>query len=135
VHAFLQFYPQRKSGFVCPLSSGILLLGLVLAVPAAYAGMGGGAGAAAGAGGGGAGAGAASGGGGAGAGGGGGGAAAAAGGGAAGAGGGGGAGSGGTVHRQNGQTELTICPRGMVVNTKNRRCLAKHSGVRPGSPS
>ena len=50
MHAFLQFYPQKKSGFVCALSSGILILGLVLAAPAAYAGMGGGAGAAAGAG-------------------------------------------------------------------------------------
>jgi hypothetical protein len=128
MHAFLQFYPQKKSGFVCALSSAILILGVVLAAPTAYAGMGGGAGAAAGAG-----AGAAAG---AGAGGGGAGAAAGAGGSAAGAaGGGGGAGGGGTVHRQNGQTELTICPRGMVLNTKDRRCLAKHSGVRAWSPS
>jgi hypothetical protein len=123
MHPFIQFHPQRKSGFVCALSSGILILGLALAAPA-NAGMGGGAGAAAGAGGGGAGAGA---------GGGGAGAAAGAGGGAAGAGGGGGAGSGGIVHRPNAQTEITICPRGMVLNTKDRRCLAKHSGVRPGA--
>ena len=47
MHAFIQFYPQKKSGVVCALSSGFLILGLVLAVPAAYAGMGGGAGAAA----------------------------------------------------------------------------------------
>jgi hypothetical protein len=73
MHAFLQFYSQKKSGFVCALSSGILILGLMLAAPAAYAGMGGGAGAAAGAG---AGAAAGAGGGGAGAGGGGAGAAA-----------------------------------------------------------
>ena len=117
MHAFLHFYPQKKSGFVCALSSGILILGVALAAPAADAGMGGGAGAAAGASGGGAGAGAAAG----------------AGAGAAGAGGGGGAGSRGTVHRPNGQTEITICPRGMVLNTKDRRCLAKHSGVRPGA--
>ena len=123
MHAFLQFYPQKKSGFVCALSSGIMILGLMLAAPAAYAGMGGGAGAAAGAG---AGAAAGAGAGGAGAGGGGAGA-------AAGAGGGGSAGGGGTAHRPNGQTELTICPRGMVLNTKDRRCLAKHSGVRPGA--
>ena len=122
MHAFLQFYPQKKSGFLCALSSGILILGLM---SAAYAGMGGGAGAAAGAGGGGAGAGAAAGAGGGGAGTGGGAAAA--------AGGGGGAGGGGTVHRQNDQTELTICPRGMVLNTKDRTCLAKHSGVRRGA--
>ena len=114
MHPFIQFHPQRKSGFVCALSSGILILGLALAAPA-NAGMGGGAGAAAGAGGGGAGA------------------AAGAGGGAAGAGGGGGAGSGGIVHRPNAQTEITIGPRGMVLNTKDRRCLAKHSGVRPGA--
>jgi hypothetical protein len=101
---FLQFHLQKKSGFVCALSSGILILGLALAAPAADAGMGGGAGAAAGAGGG-----------------------------AAGAGGGGGAGSRGTVHRPNGQTEVTICPRGMVLNTKDRKCLAKHSEVRPGA--
>src|SRR5580704_8387915 len=130
MHAFLQFYSQKKSGFVCALSSGILILGLMFAAPAAYAGMGGGAGAAAGAG---AGAAAGAGGGGAGAGGGGAGAAAGAGGGGAGAGGGGSAGGGGTAHRPNGQTELTICPRGMVLNTKDRRCLAKHSGVRPGA--
>jgi hypothetical protein len=133
MHAFLQFYPQKKSGFLGALSSGILILGLMSAAPAAYAGMGGGAGAAAGAG---AGAAAGAGGGGAGAG-----AAAGAGGGGAGtgggaagaAGGGGGAGGGGTVHRQNDQTELTICPRGMVLNTKDRTCLAKHSGVRRGA--
>src|ERR1700722_19832177 len=122
MHAFLQFYPQKNSRFVCALSSAILTLGVVLAAPAAYAGMGGGAGAAAGAG-----AGAAGGGAGAGA-------AAGAGGGGAGAGGAGagpgGGGSGGTAHRPNGQTEVTICPRGMVLNTKDRRCLAKHSGVR-----
>src|SRR5580700_2340213 len=112
MHAFLQFYSQKESGFVCALSSGILILGLMFAAPAAYAGMGGGAGAAAGAGAG---------------------AAAGAGGGGAGAGGGGSAGGGGTAHRPNGQTELTICPRGMVLNTKDRKCLAKHSGVRPGA--
>src|ERR1700722_15318250 len=111
MHAFLQFYPQKNGGFVCALSSAILTLGVVLAAPAAHAGLAGaagggaGAGAAPGAGGGGAGAG------------------------GAGAGPGGG-GSGGTAHRPNGQTEVAICPRGMVLNTKDRRCLAKHSGLR-----
>ena len=125
MHAFLQFYPQKNSGFLCALSSAILILGALLAAPVSYAGMGGGAGAAAGAGGGGAGAGAAAGASGGGAG---------TGGGAAGAaGGGGGAGGGGTVHRQNDQAELTICPRGMVLNTKDRTCLAKHSRVRRGA--
>ena len=130
MHAFLQFYSQKEQRIRPRVSSGIAILGLMLAAPAAYAGMGGGAGAAAGAGAGGA---AGAGGGGAGAGGGGAGAAAGAGGGGAGAGGGGSAGGGGTAHRPNGQTELTICPRGMVLNTKDRRCLAKHSGVRPGA--
>jgi type IV secretory pathway TrbL component len=50
MHAFLQFYSPKNSGFVCALSSGIMILGLMLAAPAAYAGMVGGAGAAAGAG-------------------------------------------------------------------------------------
>ena len=42
-------------------------------------------------------------------------------------------GNGGAAHRPNGQTELTACPRGMVWNTKDQRCLARHSGVRPGA--
>src|SRR5580693_6662002 len=131
MHAFLQFYSQKKSGFVCALSSGILILGLMLAAPAAYAGMGGGAGAAAGAGAGAGGGGAGAGGGGAGAAAGAGGGGAGAGGGGAGAGGGGSAGGGGTTHRPNGQTELA-CPRGMVWDDKDQKCLARHSGVLTG---
>ena len=101
----LQFYRQRRSGFACALSSGILVLGLALAAPAAYAGMGGGgAGAAAGAGSGG-----------------------------AGAGGGGGVGGGGTVHRPSNQTELT-CPRGMIWDSKDQKCLARRTGVLPEPP-
>src|SRR5580658_6543550 len=102
MHTFVQFYHQKKSGYVCALRSGILVLSLALAAPAAYAGMGG-----AGGGGGGSSAGAAAG----------------AGGGGAGAGSGGG---GGTVHRPNGQTELTTCRRGMVWDTKDQKCLARH---------
>jgi hypothetical protein len=120
MHTFVQFYHQKRSGYVCALRSGILVLSLALAAPAAYAGMGG-----AGGGGGGSSAGAAAG---AGAGGGGAGAAAGAGGGGAGAGSGGG---GGTVHRPNGQTELTTCRRGMVWDTKDQKCLARHSAVLP----
>ena len=105
MHAFLQFYRQRKSGFACAVSSGILVLCLGLAAPAAYAGMGGGAG------------------------GGGAGAAAGAGGGGAGAGGGGNAGGGGTAHRPNTQTELTTCRRGMVWDSKDQKCLPRHSSV------
>jgi len=36
------------------------------------------------------------------------------------------------AHRPNGQTELTTCAQGMVWNTKDQRCLARHGGVRPG---
>jgi hypothetical protein len=49
----------------------------------------------------------------------------------AGAGGGGSAGGGGTTHRPNGQTELA-CPRGMVWDDKDQKCLARHSGVLTG---
>jgi hypothetical protein len=106
MHTFVQFYHQKRSGYVCALRSGILVLSLALAAPAADAGMGGGAG------GGGSSAGAAAG----------------AGSGGAGAGGGGG---GGTVHRPNGQTELTTCHRGMVWDSKDQKCLARHSAVLP----
>jgi hypothetical protein len=109
MHTLLQFGRQKRSGFAYALSSGILLLGLALAAPAAGMSAGGG-GAGAGAGGGGGGAG----GGGAGAGG--------------GAGTGGSAGGGGAAHRPNSQTQL-VCPRGMVWNGKDQKCLATHSGV------
>jgi hypothetical protein len=109
MHTFVQFHHQKKSGYVCAPWSGVLVLGLALAAPAAYAGMG------AGTGGGGSSAGAGAGGGGAGA--------------AAGTAGGGG--GGGTVHRPNGQTELTTCRPGMVWDSKNQRCLARHSAVLP----
>ena len=108
MHTILQFGRQKRSGFAYALSSGILVLGLALAVPAAgmSAGGAGGAGAAGGGGG--------------------------AGGGGAGAGGGSGsAGGGGAAHRPNGQTELA-CPRGMVWDGKDQKCLATHSGVLTG---
>jgi hypothetical protein len=111
MHTLLQFGRQKRSGFAYALSSGILVLGLALTAPAAGMSAGGG-GAGAGAGGGGGGAG----GGGAGAGGGG------------GAGGNGSAGGGGAAHRPNSQTEL-VCPRGMVWDGKDQKCLATHSGV------
>lgn len=98
MHTFVQFHHQKKSGYVCAPWSGVLVLGLALAAPAAYAGMG------AGTGGGGSSAGAGAGGGGAGA--------------AAGTAGGGG--GGGTVHRPNGQTELTTCRPGMVWDSKSK---------------
>jgi hypothetical protein len=44
-------YRKKNSGYVCALSSGILVLGLALAAPAAYAAMGGAGGAASGTGG------------------------------------------------------------------------------------
>jgi hypothetical protein len=118
MHTFVQFYHHKKSGCFCTLRSGILVLSLALAAPAAYAGMGG-----AGGGGGGSSAGAAAGASGSSAG-----AAAGAGSGGAGAGGGGG---GETVHRPNGQTELTTCRRGMVWDSKDQKCLAWHSAVPP----
>ena len=89
---FPRSYRKKKSGYACALSSGILVLGVALAAPAAYAAMGG-------------------------------------------AGGGAASGTGGNAeaaHRPNGQTELTTCPQGMVWNTKDQRCLARHIGVRPG---
>jgi hypothetical protein len=85
-------YRKKNSGYVCALSSGILVLGLALAAPAAYAAMGGAGGAASGTG-----------------------------------------GNAEAAHRPNGQTELTTCAQGMVWNTKDQRCLARHGGVRPGS--
>ena len=105
MHTLLQFGRQKRSGFAYALSSGILVLGLALAAPAAgmSAGGAGGAGAAGGGGG--------------------------AGGGGAGAGGGSGsAGGGGAAHRPNSQTQL-VCPRGMVWDGKDQKCLATHSGV------
>jgi hypothetical protein len=121
VYTFLRFYRQKKSRSVCPLLSGIFVLGLALAAPAAYAGMGagpggGGGGAAAGASGSGAGAG---------------GAAAGTGGGGGGAGGGGGVGGGGTAHRPNNQTDLSTCLPGMVWDIKDQKCLARHTRVLP----
>jgi hypothetical protein len=85
-------YRKKKSGYASALSSGILVLGVALAAPAAYAAMGGAGGAASGTG-----------------------------------------GNAEAAHRPNGQPELTTCPQGMVWNTKDQRCLARHSGVRPGA--
>ena len=51
-----------------------------------------------------------------------------AGGGGTGAGGNGSAGGGGAAHRPNSQTQL-VCPRGMVWDGKDQKCLATHSGV------
>jgi hypothetical protein len=120
MHTLLQFGRQKRSGVAYALSSGILVLGLALAAPAAGmsaggAGGGAGGGGAAGAGGGGAGAGGA-------------GAGGAGGGGGAGAGGNGSAGGGGPAHRPNSQTEL-VCPRGTLWDGKDQKCLATHSGV------
>jgi hypothetical protein len=112
MHILLQFGRKKRSGFAYALSSGILVLGLALAAPAAgmSAGGAGGAGAAGGGGGGGGGG---------------------AGGGAGAGGGSGSAGGGGAAHRPNGQTELA-CPRGMVWDGKDQKCLATHSGVLTG---
>jgi hypothetical protein len=96
----LESHRQTKSGLVCTLFSGIIVLGLALATPAAGMSAGGGAG-----------------GGGAGAGGGGGGGA-----------GGGGGGGGGTVHRLD-QSDLTTCPQGLVWDTEHNKCLKKHGGA------
>jgi hypothetical protein len=103
MHILLQFGRKKRSGFAYALSSGILVLGLALAAPAAGMSAGGAGGAGAAGGGGGAGAG----------------------------GGSGSAGGGGAAHRPNGQTELA-CPRGMVWDGKDQKCLATHSGVLTG---
>jgi len=116
MRAFIGFYPRRKSRFACPLASGVVVLGLALAAPAANAGMGGGVGAGAAGGGAAAGAGAA-------------GSAAGA---AAGAGGDGG-GNAEAAHRPNGQAEFMTHPRSMVWNTKDRRRPARRSGTSPGA--
>jgi hypothetical protein len=109
MHTLLQFGRKKRSGFAYALSSGILVLGLALAAPAAGMSAGGAGGAGAG-----------------------GGSGSAGGGGGAGAGGGSGsAGGGGGAHRPNGQTELA-CPRGMVWDGKDQKCLAAHSGVLTG---
>jgi tetratricopeptide (TPR) repeat protein len=51
---------------------------------------------------------------------------------AAGAAGGGAAGAGaGTAHRLKSQSGLTTCQPGMVWDTKQKKCLARHSGVLP----
>jgi hypothetical protein len=105
MYTLLQFGRQKRSGFAYALSSGILVLGLALAAPAAGMSAGG-----AGAGGGGGGGGGAGGG---------------------GAGGNGSAGGGGPAHRPNSQTEL-VCPRGTVWDGKDQKCLATHSGVLTG---
>ena len=91
---------QTKIGLASSLLSGIIVLGLAFATPAAAmsAGPGGGGGSGAGAGGG-------------------------AGGGGAGAGGGG----GGTVHRLD-QSDLTACPQGLVWDTEHHKCLKTHGG-------
>jgi hypothetical protein len=104
----LESHRQTKSRPVCTLLSGIIVLGLALATPAAgmSAGSGGGGG-------------------GAGAGGGGGGGAGAGGGGGGGAGAGGG--GGGTVHRLD-QSDLTACPQGLVWDTEHHKCLKTHGG-------
>ena len=94
MRVFPQSYRKKKSGYARALSGGILLLGLGLAEPAAYAAMGGAGGAAGGTG-----------------------------------------GNAEAAHRPNGQTELTVCPRGMIWNARDQRCLARHSGVRPARPS
>jgi len=53
-------------------------------------------------------------------------------GGGAGAAGGGAAGDGaGTVHHLKNQSDLTTCQPGMVWDTKQHKCLARHSGVLP----
>jgi hypothetical protein len=111
MHTLLQFGRQKRNGFAYALSGGILVLGFALAAPAAGMSAGGG-GAGAGAGGGG----------------GAGGSGAGAGGGGTGAGGNGSAGGGGAAHRPNSQTQL-VCPRGMVWDGKDQKCLATHSGV------
>ena len=50
----------------------------------------------------------------------------------AGAAGGGAAGGGaGTVHHSKNQSDLTTCQPGMVWDTKQKKCLARHSGVLP----
>jgi hypothetical protein len=89
---FPRSHRKKKSGYACALSSGILVLGLALAAPAADAAMGGAGGAASGTG-----------------------------------------GNAEAAHRPNAQTELTTCPQGMLWNTKDQRCLARHSVVRPGA--
>jgi hypothetical protein len=108
MHTFLESHRQTKSGLASTLLSGIFMLGLALAPPAAGMGAGGG--------GGGAGAGAGAGGSGAGAG--------------AGSGGAGGGGGGGTVHPLD-QSGLTTCLPGMVWDTKHQKCLARHSRMLP----
>ncbi len=46
--------------------------------------------------------------------------------------GGGAAGAGaGTVHHLKNQSDLTTCQPGMVWDTKQQKCLARHSGVLP----
>jgi hypothetical protein len=98
----LESHRQTKSGLVCTLLSGIIVLGLALAPPAAgmSAGPGGGGGGGAGAGGGG---------------GGGGGSAA-------------GGGGGGAVHRLD-QSDLTTCPPRLVWDAEHHKCLKKHGGL------
>ncbi len=136
---------RGTAGKLAPaLSCGVLVLGLALAAPAAFAagagsggGGAGGGGGGAGAGGGGAGAGgggAGAGGGGAGAGGGGAGA------GGGGAGGGGGGGGGGAIHRSEAAPyraqapdDLTTCAPGQVWDRKHHRCLRRSSGILPDS--
>ena len=105
MHTFLESHRQTKSGLASTLLSGIFILGLALAPPAAGMGAGGG--------GGGAGAGAGAGGSGAGAG-----------------GGGGGSGGGGTVHPLD-QSGLTTCLPGMVWDAKHQKCLVRHSRMLP----
>jgi hypothetical protein len=94
---------QTKNGSAYALSGGILVLSIALAMPVAYAGMGGGGGgAAAGASGGGAGA-------------------------ASGPG-----GNAEMAHRPNNQIEPPTCRRGMVWDSRDQKCLARHSGGLPG---
>jgi hypothetical protein len=118
MHISPQSYRQKKNGFACSLLSGIFVLGLALAAPAA-AGMGaggGGSGAAGGAGATGGGAGASAGGSGA----------------STGGGGGGGTGGGGTIHHLN-QTDLTTCLPGTVSDARHQKCFVSRSRVLPAS--
>jgi hypothetical protein len=107
MHALLQFGRKKRSGFAYALSSGILVLGLALAAPAAGMSAGGAGGAGAAGGGGGAG-------------------------GGAGAGGGSGsAGGGGAAHRPNGQTELAWARSDRIRGCARPAAVGRNAGVAP----
>jgi hypothetical protein len=105
--SFLDSRRETKIGLASTRWGGIVVLGLVLATPAA--GMSAGSGGGSGAGGGGAGAGA----------GGGSGSGSAA---------GGSGGGGGTIYRLD-RSDLTTCPPGLVWDTEHHKCLKKHGGL------